>query len=129
VNCNRLSFFAASRTLRSSLNALPQLCVWVAVVCPEFSLVDRLPSAPSADGFPSLFGHFVGTTRSSDSPSTFMLDLWFITFSNRPAHLLVAGAGGASRFSRVKFPSMQGSKTSQSPVDARSSHPPVLPSA
>ena len=56
-------------------------------VCPEFSLADRLPSEPSADGFPSLFGHFVGTTRSSDSPSTFMLDLWFITFSNRPAHL------------------------------------------
>jgi IS66 Orf2 like protein len=53
---------------------------------PEFSLVDRLPSAPSADdGLPSLFGYFAGTTRSSDSSPAFMLDLWFIAFSNRPA--------------------------------------------
>ena len=108
MNCNRLSFFAASRTLCSPLNALPQLCVWVAVACPEFSLADRLPSAPSADGFPSLFGRFVGSTRSSDSLPTCMLDLWLITFSNRPDHYFVSDIGRASRFSRVKFPCMQG---------------------
>ena len=86
MNCNRFSFFAASLTLCRPLNALPQLCVWDAVVCPEFSLVDRLPSAPSADDeLPSLFGHFAGTTRSSDSSPAFVLDLWFIAFSNRPA--------------------------------------------
>jgi len=119
VNCNRLSFFAASRTLCRPLNALPQLCVWVAVVCPEFSLADRLPSAPSADGFPSLFGHFVGTTRSSDSLPTCMLDFWLITFSSRPVHYFVSGIGRASRFSHVEFPNMQGSQTSQSPMDAR----------
>jgi hypothetical protein len=67
-----------------------------------------------------LFGHFAGTTRPSDSPPTFILDLWFITFSNRPAHYLVSGAGGASRISRVEFPCMQGSSTSQSPAGARS---------
>src|ERR1700720_432181 len=47
------------------------------------------------------------------------LDLWLITFSNRPAHTVVSGTGGTSRFSRIEFPSMQGSPTSQSPTDAR----------
>ena len=101
----------------------------VKAVCSEFSLADRLPSTPSADGIPSLFGHFVGTTRSSDSLPTFMLDLWFIAFSNRPAHTFVSRVGSASRFSHVEFPGMQGSKTSQSPVDARIPHPLMLPSA
>ena len=119
VNCSRLSLLAASRTRCSPLNALPQLCVWDAVVCSVFSLVDRLPSAPSADGFPPLFGRFAGTTRPSDSPPTFMLDLLFIAFSNRPAHFFVSGAGGGSRFSRVEFPYVQGSSTSQSPARAR----------
>src|SRR6516225_120308 len=124
VNCNRLSFFAASRTLCRPLNALPQLNVWDAVVCAGFSLAEHLPSAPSADGIPSLFGHFVGTTRSSDSLPTFLSDLWFIPFSNRPAHPFVSGDGRTSRFSRVEFPNMQGSQTSQSPAYARISHPP-----
>jgi hypothetical protein len=84
-----------------------------------FSLVGRLPSAPSADGFPSLFGHFAGTTRPCDSLPTFMLDLWFVTFSNRPAHNFVSGVGRASRFSCVEFPYMRGSLTSQSPMNAR----------
>jgi hypothetical protein len=109
VNCNRSSFFAASRTLCNPLNAVAQHCVWVAVVCSGFSLADRLPSAPSADGFPSLFGHFAGTTRPSDSPPTFLLDLWLIAFSNRPVHYFVSGIDGVSRFSRAEFPCMQGS--------------------
>jgi hypothetical protein len=46
---------------------------------------------------------FDGTTRPSDSPPTFMLHLWFITFPNRAAPFFVAGAGGASRFSSVEF--------------------------
>jgi hypothetical protein len=33
-----------------------------------FSLVHGLPSAASADDFPSLFGCFVGTTPRYDSP-------------------------------------------------------------
>ena len=84
-------------------------CVWVAVVCSGFSFADRLPSAPSADGFPSLFGHFAGTSRSSDSPPTFLLDLWLIAFSNWPAYYFVSGIDGVSRFSRAEFPCMQGS--------------------
>jgi hypothetical protein len=63
---------------------------------------------PSASGFPSLFGHFVGTVRPSDSPSTCMLDFWFMTFSNRPAHATAAGVDGVSRFSRMEFPCMPG---------------------
>jgi len=35
---------------------------------------------------------------------TFILDLWLITFSNRPAHNFVSGVGRASRISRVEFP-------------------------
>src|SRR5258707_2283528 len=73
-----------------------------------FSLVGRLPSMPSANGFPLLFGHFVGTVRPSDSPSTCMLDFWFMTFSNRPAYEIVTGVAGVSRFSRVEFPCMLG---------------------
>src|SRR3989442_9115185 len=73
-----------------------------------FSLVGRLPSMPSANGFPRLFGHFVGTVRPSDSPSTCMLDFWFMTFSNRPVHEIVTGVAGASRFSRMEFPCMLG---------------------
>src|SRR5882762_8973303 len=73
-----------------------------------FSLVGRLPSMPSANGFPLLFGHFVGTVRPSDSPSTCMLDFWFMTFSNRPAHEIVTGVAGVSRFSRMEFPCMLG---------------------
>jgi hypothetical protein len=61
-----------------------RLCVWVAVVCSVFSLAGRLPSAPSASGFPLLFRHFVSTARPSDFPSTYMLDFWIMSFSNRP---------------------------------------------
>jgi len=55
-----------------------------------------------------LFGHFVGTARPSDFPSTCMLDFWITSFSNRPAHNYVSGIDGTSRISRVKFPCMQG---------------------
>jgi hypothetical protein len=36
------------------------------------------------------------------------LDFWFMTFSNRPAHEIVTGVAGASRFSRMEFPCMLG---------------------
>jgi hypothetical protein len=71
-------------------------------------LQGRLPSAPSASGFPLLFGHFVGTARPSDFPSTCMLDFWITPFSNRPEHHCVSGVDGTSRFSLVKFPRMPG---------------------
>ena len=55
----RLSLRATSRTPSKPLVALVRLCVRSAVVCSVFSLVGRLPSAPSVDGSPPVFGHFV----------------------------------------------------------------------
>ena len=46
----------------------PALCRLV-LDCASFSLGCRLPSTASAEGFPSLFGCFTGTTRQSDSSS------------------------------------------------------------
>src|SRR2546429_5881284 len=89
------------------LNALPQLCVWDAVVCSVFSLAGRLPSMPSASGYPLLFGHFVGTVRPSDFPSTCMLDFWITSFSNRPAHDCVSGVDGTSRRSEEHTSELQ----------------------
>src|SRR4030095_16071729 len=83
-----------------------------------FSLAGRLPSEPSADGLPSLFGPFAGTSRPSDSPPTFMLDFWFMHLPQLARFLHFSGADRVSRFSRAEFPCMPGSKTSQSPVDA-----------
>lgn len=98
----------ASRTPSKSLNSLFRLCVRGAVACPMFSLAGRLPSLPSAGGFPPSFGHFVGTTQPSDSPPTCMLDFWHKAFSNRPVTLSTTGVDGVSRFSRVEFPCMPG---------------------
>src|ERR1700730_2946957 len=81
---------------------------------------------PSASGFPLLFGHFVGTARPSDFPSTCMLDFWITSFSNRPVHNCVSGVDGTSPFSRVKFPFLPGSPTAHSPKDTRISHSPML---
>src|ERR1700722_1334659 len=71
-----------------------------------FSLVGCLPSMPFASGCPLLFGHFVGSTQPSDSPSACMLDFRLMAFSNRPA--TSTGTDWASRFSRVEFPCMPG---------------------
>jgi hypothetical protein len=98
---------AALRTPSKSLDALVRLCVRGAVACPMFSLVGRLPSMPSAGGLPPLFGHFVGTTRPSDSP-TCTLDFWLKAFSNWPVTPSTMGVDGVSRFLRVEFPCMPG---------------------
>jgi len=64
---------AAPRTRRSPAHAFPQLCIWDAASCPVFSLVGRLPSMSSAGvKLPPLFGHFVGTTQTSDSLPAFL---------------------------------------------------------
>ena len=73
-----------------------------------FSLAGRLPSMPSADGCPPLFGHYIGTTQPSDSPPACMLDFRLMTFSNRAAAIFAPGANGVSRFSRMEFPCMLG---------------------
>jgi hypothetical protein len=56
--------FAALRTPSNPFDTLVSLCVedvrdWLA-----FSLIIDLPSSPSAEGFPSLFGRFIGTITS-----------------------------------------------------------------
>ena len=108
VNRVRLSLRAASRTPRRSFNSLVRLWVRGGVACPMFSLVGRLPSMPSADACSPLFGHFAGTIRPSDPPSTCMLAVRLKAFSNRPAASAPAGVDGVSRFSRVEFPCMPG---------------------
>ena len=40
--------------------------------------------------------------------SSDLLDFWFMTFSNRPAHEIVTGVAVVSRFSRMEFPCMLG---------------------
>ena len=81
-----------------------------------FSLVDGLPSRPSAGALPPpLFGPFVGTTPSSDSPGTCTLAVRLMAFANRPANSHSTGIPGVSRFSRVEYPNMPGSRTAQSP--------------
>src|SRR5215469_8763862 len=124
VNRNRLSFPAAFRTRCNPSNAFPQLCIWDAVACPVFSLVDRLPSMPSAgEELPPLFGHFAGTTRSCDSLPAFSSGLWLITFPDQPAHTFVSGVGKASQFSREEVPCMSGVFDLAGPVGARDGAP------
>ena len=51
----------------------------------EVSWIDRLPSSPSAGLCRSLFGAFVGTTQSWDSPAACRKDSSLLAFSLRPA--------------------------------------------
>src|SRR6266852_7277319 len=70
-------------------------------------LLGRSPSLHALRRSP-LFGHFVSTTRPSDSPPTCVLDFWLTAFSNRPVTPSTTGVDGVSRFSRVEFPYMPG---------------------
>jgi len=108
VNCVHLSFRATSRTPSRPRDSLPRLCVRSGVGCSMFSLVGRLPSMPSADGCPSLFGHFVGTTQPSDSPPTCIMDFGLMPFSIRRTGRPMVRIDGVSRFSRVEYPDMPG---------------------
>jgi len=72
-----------------------------------FSLISGLPSALSADGFPSLFEWFIGTVPLSDSSQTCMRAVWP---EPSPAVLpgLAAGVPEVSRFSCMKFLGVSG---------------------
>jgi hypothetical protein len=48
-----------------------------------FSSVCALPSPASAEGCPSLFGWFTGTTAQSDFSCTFMSAVRFMAFADR----------------------------------------------
>jgi len=92
-----------------------------------FSLIDRLPSMPSASGCPPLFGHFDGNTRPSDSPPTLMSDFRPKAFSNRP--VVATGVDGVSGSRAWSFPACLGSQTARSPRGTRVIAPSMWPSA
>jgi hypothetical protein len=67
---------------------------------------DPLPSIDSAAGVPVLFANFVGTTKSSDFPETYISAVPPKAFSDRSTIALLnalAEISGISRFSRLKF--------------------------
>jgi hypothetical protein len=72
VNRTLLLCRAAWRTATSPFDAASRPCVRAAAVSPPFPLGEVLPSTASAEGKPSLFGRFIGTTPSSDSSSACM---------------------------------------------------------
>ena len=84
-----------------------------------FSLARTLLSPDSAEDHSSLFVWFIDTMARSDSSRACASAVWFFAFADRPRSLSGRGAPEVSRFSCVEFPNMQGSQTSQSPMDAR----------
>ena len=98
---NRIFLFrrAACRTPLRPDDAGTRLCVRSATCRATFPLVDPLPSTDSAAGVgPVLFACFPGTMRPSDSPVTYALGDWSMTFPNRPLPPAGKGVSGVSRF-------------------------------
>ena len=89
---------AAARTPSSPRDLEPRRCVRSSSHCSTFSLVSPLPSTDSADSGPlPLFAGFCGTMELSDSPETYMSDLWPRAFSDRSASMEEADVTGVSR--------------------------------
>ncbi len=83
---------------------------------------------PLRQGCSPLFGCFVGTTCSSDSPPSRMLAVSLSAFSSRSGALL-PDANGVSRFSRSEFPDVPGvSDCAGSACVSPLSSPAALPS-
>ena len=72
-----------------------------------FSLVCALPSSASAEGCPSLFGWFMGTTAQSDFSWTFMSAVRFMAFADR-SWPFDQDVQEISRFSCMLFLSVRG---------------------
>src|ERR1700680_1872421 len=72
-----------------------------------FSSVCALPSPASAEGCPSLFGWFTGTTAQSDFSCTFMSAVRFMAFADRSCSF-VQNVQEISRFSCMLFLSVRG---------------------
>src|SRR5690242_7141561 len=72
-----------------------------------FSLVCALPSPASAEGCPSLFGGFTGTTAQSDFSRTFMSAVRFRAFADRSCSI-GQDVREISRFSCMLFLSVRG---------------------
>src|SRR5450759_1371034 len=113
----RMSFFAASRTPSSPRDPIVPSPVRLGLGSPVFSLINRLPSGPSADPCGSLFGAFTGTMqlsvpRGRPLPAC-LKDSSLIAFSFRPTVSQAVGAARASRFPHKSFRACLGSLTSQ----------------
>src|ERR1039457_4157701 len=67
-----------------------------------FSFICALPSPASAEGCPSLFGWFTGTTAQCDFSRTYTSELWFMAFADRPSSV-DEGVLEISRFSCMLF--------------------------
>src|SRR5712671_4436630 len=72
-----------------------------------FSLVCALPSPASAEGCPSLFGWFTGSTAQSDFSGTYMSAVRLVAFADRPCSS-DQGVLQISRFSCMLFLSVRG---------------------
>src|ERR1700694_3150550 len=72
-----------------------------------FSFVCALPSPASAEGCPSLFGWFTGTTARSDFSGTYMSAVRLVAFADRPRSS-DQGVLEISRFSCMLFLSVRG---------------------
>src|SRR5215813_2359140 len=72
-----------------------------------FSLVCALPSPASAEGCPSLFGWFIGTTAQSDFSCAFMSAVRFMAFADR-SWSFDQDVQEISRFSCMLFLSVRG---------------------
>src|SRR5579863_1206044 len=94
-----------------------------------FSLVCALPSPVPAEGRPSFFDRFTGTTAQSDFSSTCVSAVWFMAFADRPSSLH-EGALEISRFSCMLFLSVRGFSDYAGPNShSRDSVAAVLPSS
>src|SRR5437667_10004104 len=93
-----------------------------------FSLVCALPSPASAEGCPSLFGWFTGTTAQSDFSGTCMSAVRFMAFADRSCSF-EQDVPEISRFSCMLFLSVPGSQTTQDRQPLANSVAAVLPSS
>ena len=105
---NRSCFLsrAARRTPSSPGDTHFPLGVGGALDSTEFSLIDALPSTPSAEACAPLFGGFIGTTASCDSSGACLSGLWLFTFPDRSPSF--EDASEASRFSCLLFRGVPG---------------------
>src|SRR6266481_4595286 len=69
--------------------------------------VSGFPSPTSAEGRPSLFGWFIGTTAKSDCSCTFTSAVWFMAFADRSCPV-DRDPQELSRFSCMLFLSVRG---------------------
>ena len=97
---------AARRTPLNPWDTRSPLCVGLVLDCASFSLGRCLPSTASAEGCPSLFGGFTGTTQRSDSCNAYTSAVRLCAFADRP--VCFTGTLQVSRFSCMLFLDVHG---------------------